>query len=433
MNPTSSVLKFAGYMSEWCQTGDDIYRLKLEDEVFPKIGNNQSGAERCLVDDGLMKIFAQRDTTGLLSQIGTSQVDSYLQALTKAIGVDMQYMHEPPVWHKEYKEPVAFEEKVPIQFASMDFSTSGAVKYSGTDLFFVQGNYIVKIVDYDDPLAKAIKLYSKKDYKEAFRIFRELAYSDPNNYTAQYYTAVMEVKKQGCGYLGKIRDLEAAWWIARGKVAYSFEGYDIDKKRMMKLHHRYSIDESCLPYNTNGKDFYLDKLMTVKIMSEGLMPFKKNSKDSHMGYMDESGKVVIPCNYELTFPFNSNGLALIRLKGKYGYINRTGDLVIPAKYSKALMQFKDGRTFVLQNDTLLLIDEKGNVIKEMGIGFDSIFEIVVNGQGFAHNKNSDLWYAYDFDGNIMEAMNGLIINYKDMSCYKKNKNGEKTKIGNIIW
>ena len=55
---------------------------------------------------------------------------------------------------------------------SMDFSTTGSVKYSGTNLFLLQGNYIVKIVDYDILLVKSIRLYSDKNYEEIIRILR---------------------------------------------------------------------------------------------------------------------------------------------------------------------------------------------------------------------------------------------------------------------
>ncbi len=409
MDPTSSVLKFADYMSEWCQTGDDEFRLKLEDEVFPKIGNNQSGAERCLVDDGLMKIFAQRDTTGLLSQIGTSQVDSYLQALTKAIGVDMQYMHEPPVWHKEYKEPVAFEKKgMSTQFASMDFSTSGFVNYSGKDLFFVQGDKIVKIVDFESPLAKAIRLYSEKKYKEAFPIFRDLAYAEPNNYTAQYYTVVMEIKKNGCGYLNsKVRDTEAAWWIyraARGKdfsFSISSDSRDNYRSQLGMLYIQFGIDEKTLPYYNTG--FFDTMLNRGELVSEGMMPFNKSSNDSHMGYMDESGKVLIPCKFDVAFPFNSSGFAMVILNGKYGYINRRGDMVIPARYDKGCMKFINGNTFVLQGDVLLLIDENGNIVKEIGKGFDSLMDGKLGNNVYAivNNKNTKELNLFDFDGNFV--------------------------------
>lgn len=435
-DPTTSVAKFGNYMSEWSKTGDDKYRFQLVDEVFPQKGKN-NGAEKCLVNDGLMKIFADRDETGLIPKNGTSEVISYLKELTKAIDDDMKYKHEAPVWQKDYKEPVAYEDAVPIQFASMDFSTSGNVKYSGADLFFVQGNYIVKIVDFEDPLARAIRLYSKKEYKEAFQIFRELAYADPNNYFAQYYTVVMEIKKQGCGNLGnKVRDLEAAWWIHRGLMAHYFDkdSKDFEKFRIATLKSAFGVEAYSLPYyNSKREDFFAHMVMTVKLCSYGLMPFKKSAKDSRMGYMDESGKVVIPCKYETAFPFNSNGLALVRLNGKYGYVNRSGDMVIPAKYAKGAMQFKNGRTYVLENDALLLIDEKGNVVKNMGNGFDNLDYFIVGGHIFAHSKNTDMWHECDFNGEAVDISKSFYsTDYKYMHYYKE-KNGVMTRIGRLSW
>jgi hypothetical protein len=86
----------------------------------------------------------------------------------------MKYKYIKPVWLKEYSAPVASENAngFPIQCVSMDFSTTGSVKYSGTSLFLVQGNYIVEIVDFDNPIAKAIRLYSDKNFEEIIRILR---------------------------------------------------------------------------------------------------------------------------------------------------------------------------------------------------------------------------------------------------------------------
>lgn len=43
--------------------------------------------------------------------------------------------------------------------------------------------------------------------------------------------------------------------------------------------------------------------------------------DDKYGYIDRSGRIIIPCIYDKAFPI-SNGIACVSLNGKYGYINK---------------------------------------------------------------------------------------------------------------
>ena len=54
--------------------------------------------------------------------------------------------------------------------------------------------------------------------------------------------------------------------------------------------------------------------------SEGLAEVKLNGK---YGIIDKSGTLVIPCKYDWAFSF-SEGLAEVKLNGKYGYVNKSG-------------------------------------------------------------------------------------------------------------
>lgn len=409
---------FGDYMSLWCSSGDDTYREKIDKLV--------QGDKGCRVDDGIMRIFVEKDETGLLS-IGSAVIDNYMNGFTRAIDDGLVYKHGMPVWQKDYTEPTTFTDKTEAQlfFVSMDMDTEGAFTYSGTDLFFVRGGQITKIVDFNDgnSLAKAIELYSSHRYEEAFKLFRKLAYEDPNNYDAQYYTAVMEIKKQGCGSLGsKVRDMEAAWWLTRGLVGNSIEK-DWCKERMAKLYARFSIDEKLLPFNTTGRDFYIISLMARQLVTEGLMAYK--SKGLY-GFMDESGKVIIPCKYSLVYPFDKTGHALVVKNGKIGYINRRGEEIIPVKYESGVTQFKNGKTYVILDEVLLLIDEKGRVIKEAGKGYDSLGFVFIGGKAYAHHKSSKLYYLHDLSGNITSVeKKNFSIDYRKNCYFTEDADGKR--------
>jgi len=57
--------------------------------------------------------------------------------------------------------------------------------------------------------------------------------------------------------------------------------------------------------------------------SGGLLPFKEGGDYEYWGFMDRSGKVVIPATYDAARPF-SEGLALVWDRGYPAYIDRTG-------------------------------------------------------------------------------------------------------------
>lgn len=421
------VKNFGDYMSEWCKTADDTYRGKIDGLV--------QGSKACRVDDGIMQIFVSKDETGLLSS-GTSFMDSYLNCIIHAIDDELTYTHGIPVWQKDYTEPVAFNDKTeaPLFFVSMDINTTGSINYSGSDLFFVRGGQITKIVDFkdDNSIAKAIALYSSHKYEEAFRLFRKLAYEDPSNYDAQYYTAVMEIKKQGCGFLNnKVRDMEAAWWLTRGVVGNSIEK-DWSKERMTKLYIKFSVNEKPLPFNNGGRDFYIMSLITKQLISKGLMAYK-NDKGLY-GFMNESGYLVVPCKYNLVYPFDKSGHALVLKDGKIGYINTYGEEVVPIKYNSGVAQFLDGKTFVILDEKLLLIDDKGNVLKEVGVGYDGLNSSFVGGKAYAHHKSTKLYYLHDTQGNITSVeQEGYFVDYRKNCYFTKDKSGKRLLEESFGW
>ena len=56
------------------------------------------------------------------------------------------------------------------------------------------------------------------------------------------------------------------------------------------------------------------------VFSEGFAAVKLNGK---YGFIDKTGREVIPCKYDYTFKF-SEGFAAVELNGKYGFIDKKG-------------------------------------------------------------------------------------------------------------
>jgi hypothetical protein len=85
---------------------------------------------------------------------------------------------------------------------------------------------------------------------------------------------------------------------------------------------------------------YVDKTMRVVFQmrdgeyggqfSEGLATIRMGVRGK-FGYMDRTGRVVIPPIYDEAREF-SEGLALVSQEGRYGFIDKTGKVVIPLQY-----------------------------------------------------------------------------------------------------
>lgn len=57
-------------------------------------------------------------------------------------------------------------------------------------------------------------------------------------------------------------------------------------------------------------------------------------KDELYGMVDQTGKVIVPVEWEKSFSF-SDGMAAVCREGKYGYINEVGDVVVEPRYTMA--------------------------------------------------------------------------------------------------
>lgn len=125
----------------------------------------------------------------------------------------------------------------------------------------------------------------------------------------------------------------------------------------------------------NSEEALLDKFATKKIMNldyyyeialfhEGLARVRKNDL---YGYIDKTGKEIIPCRYENAESF-SDGLAKVEKRNyygyidkTYGYIDKTGKEVIPFQY-KSANSFSEGLAIIRQNNLYGYIDKAGKEV-----------------------------------------------------------------------
>jgi len=104
------------------------------------------------------------------------------------------------------------------------------------------------------------------------------------------------------------------------------------------------------------------KFKAVSRFSDGLAAVQND--DGNWGYIDKTGKLVIPFNYSIRPADFSSDLAKLKSKtGLYGFINKNNELVIETKYEYATNFYK-GKALVREsyNSAISLIDSTGNVI-----------------------------------------------------------------------
>jgi hypothetical protein len=130
-------------------------------------------------------------------------------------------------------------------------------------------------------------------------------------------------------------------------------GY-IDRSGKLVIQRKEALDSKSL--FVSSKDLFF---------SEGFLRVTENGKD---GYLDRTGKQIIPCRFDYAQPF-SEGLAAVSVGCKDGYIDRSGKMVIPPQLKEA-GSFSEGSAIIRLND------------KEWGY-IDTSGKLVINGEEFS--------------------------------------------------
>lgn len=131
------------------------------------------------------------------------------------------------------------------------------------------------------------------------------------------------------------------------------------------------INEMSADYTPQNK-FVVEPQYSVEpnFFSEGLAAVYENASDSdrRAGFIDLTGKLVIPMDFEYVGTFSS-GLAPAQTNGRVGYINASGEYVIPPQFDYAY-DFSDGVAAVCySNDGFQCgyIDMKGKLLTPLDI------------------------------------------------------------------
>jgi hypothetical protein len=110
-----------------------------------------------------------------------------------------------------------------------------------------------------------------------------------------------------------------------------------------------------------------------------------------IGYINNKGKAIVSPQFD--YPGGSGvgnfdgGLAKVCLQSKCGYIDKTGKIVIPLKFNDAAQKFKDGLAWVKIGDRLGYIDKTGKIVIPARYGVPSRLKAGREGEvGFCGDK-----------------------------------------------
>ena len=89
---------------------------------------------------------------------------------------------------------------------------------------------------------------------------------------------------------------------------------------------------------------------------EGLTIVRLNGK---CGFIDKTGKEVIPCIFDGAI--YDNKMLYARFNGKYGCVNQLGDIIVPFIYD-TMPFFEDGQIKITNDDISIIYSLEGEIV-----------------------------------------------------------------------
>ena len=125
------------------------------------------------------------------------------------------------------------------------------------------------------------------------------------------------------------------------------------------------LDDISYVIDKNGKEVIPCNYDFACVFDEGLAAIKLNGK---WGFIDRDGIEVIPHRYEDVYAF-SEGFAAIKLNGKWGFVNKEGIEAVPCKYDESYC-FTEGLASVRLQDKFGFVNKEG--IEAIPCKYDSV-------------------------------------------------------------
>lgn len=130
------------------------------------------------------------------------------------------------------------------------------------------------------------------------------------------------------------------------------------------------------------------------------------NKEGKMGYINENGKEIIACKYDIAEDFGDNGLARVGIRNGvdeegeptylYGYLNVKGEEIVPCEYENIGILSESGMIVVRKDGKEGLLDENGEEI--IKCKYEYIWHEIAEGKLIIVSQN-DKYGCIDEKGN----------------------------------
>lgn len=420
-NPCVVIQKWGQYLEQYSDTKDIV-------KYGPLLESICNGELKCRVEDDLMRRFAKENP--LLPQVeGTYMFDSYINGISKLIDMDCKFSIENI---EEVHDIARFSfAKGEPRYVKFDIVLSKGLKHITrySDLAFVRNDRITGLYQYNvaKRYTQALSMLSPclkdgyhgfyeelndKNFKKAFRMFREIVAAGGDiARDALEFMVALEFAGVGCEDLDNyVVNFDISFYL-RGHSSFPnikkksgcwvLDGYRVDKfvgKGEDTVKGKWLKKNPY--YNNIGSSWFYYVASHYRVLACN-HPYVKCQKGK-WGYVDQYGALKIPYIYTFGYMFDpKTGLALVKNQsGKWGFINTKGNNVIPFNYDVANDIFVNGKNFVIKDNTLCLIDIKGNVLRQIS-GYDYLVPKLYEDMIFAYNINTKQYDTFDFNGNLL--------------------------------
>ena len=83
------------------------------------------------------------------------------------------------------------------------------------------------------------------------------------------------------------------------------------------------------------------------------------------GFIDKTGKLVIPCKWKKCGEFSSEGVtSVMNEQNKYGLIDKTGEIIIPCQWNLAVVFYEGLALVENERGEYFCIDKTGKIVAE---------------------------------------------------------------------
>jgi hypothetical protein len=152
-----------------------------------------------------------------------------------------------------------------------------------------------------------------------------------------------------------------------------------------------------LPPLPDDGSYYPNYIYSFSGFHEGLVAVYLNNSgdDRKCGFMDKTGKLVIPMEYDEVGDF-SEGLAWVSKAGKYGAIDKSGNVVIPLMYADVAPCREGLMAASLDGECGGYIDRDNNVVIPFEYDSGCYFS-----DGLAFVRKGNEWSCIDRNNNVV--------------------------------